>query len=129
MKAIRKSVLFLIMLAMATPLLAQQKTTVKEIWEDYINEAFPVKYYDVKPNIADFAVDFCQAHRGMPLTDELENFLSVDGYKNADVEKYICDLKAGFVRLLFKDDVREIEACYWNLPSGKKRIAFMLYDT
>ena len=127
MKTLRNIILSVAAMLIALPAIAQQKTSVQEIWTVYLNEGIPVEYYDAVPNIADFVYSFCKAHRGMRLTDEMENYLSVDGYRNADVQEHICDLKAGYVRLLFKSGA-DFQACYWNLPGGKKRVAVMLYD-
>lgn len=127
MKTLRNIIVSVVAMLIALPAIAQQKTSVQEIWTVYLNEGIPVEYYDAVPNIADFVYSFCKAHRGMRLTDEMENYLSVDGYRNADVQEHICDLKAGYVRLLFKSGA-DFQACYWNLPGGKKRVAVMLYD-
>lgn len=128
MKTLRSLFVSMALSVMALPMLAQQTTTVQEVWEEYIFESIPVEYYDAKPTIADFANAFTLAHWGMPLTNILGNYLSVDGYRNPAVDEFICDLKAGYVRLHFKDDRSAIEACYWNLPSGTKRVAVMMYD-
>ncbi len=130
MKTVKRFFLAVTMLALSMPAFAQQnKTSVQEIWEYYINEALKVEcYHEGSPNIADFANTFALAHWGMPLTNELSNYLSVDNYKSSDVKEFIYDEKAGYIRLLFADEEREVQACYWNLPDGRKRVVFMLYD-
>ena len=130
MKTIKNIILSVALLVAAMPVFAQQnKTTVQEIWDYYINESIKVEiYHEGNPNIADFAYAFAMAHWGMPLTNELSNYLSVDNYKSADVKEFVYDERAGYIRLLFADETREVQACYWRLPNGIRRIAFMLYD-
>ena len=111
------------------PVRAQENFTVEKLRTEYANEGFGLQTRPAKPDIGDFALAFAYAHQGHPLTDEVIQQMTRKNYVNEDVEEFIIDRRAGYMRLNFvSDGPCRMEMCYWNLPDGTKRVAAMLHD-
>ena len=116
------------LLLLMLPAEAQETITIKELREEWGNEAFDLQTKPAKPGISDFGLAFAAAHRGNVLVDELYRQLTVKGYKNEDAE-FILDPRAGYLSLqMVGDGTQTLEMCYWNLPDGRKRVGLLMFD-
>ena len=95
-----------LLLASLLPAAAQgaQPWTIHGIAEHWSYEEVPVPEIKGRPGIADFAVAFADKYPGYVLTDEIKNYLTVNGHEGEDVDGFVLDKAAGYLGIDFVSD-------------------------
>ena len=120
-----------LLLASLLPAAAQgaQPWTIHRIAERWSYEEVPVPEIKGKPGIADFAVAFADKYPGYVLTDEIKNYLTVNGHEGEDVDGFVLDKAAGYLGIDFVSDATLAgEMCFWNVKNGRQRFAVKVAD-